>query len=90
MSRHPVTTVWLLLVVATGASWWLGGGSAAASPSTRVATAVLLLVAFIKVRLIVGYFMEVRHAPSALRVGFDVWISLVCLALVVLYLRTPA
>jgi hypothetical protein len=89
MSRHAVTTVWLLLVLATGASWWLGGASAASGAPTRVATAVLLLIAFVKVRLIVRYFMEVRHAPSALRIAFDAWIGLVCLALLVLYLRTP-
>ncbi len=90
MTRHAVTTVWLVLVLATAASWWLGGGgSTAPGLSARLASGVLLLVAFIKVRLIVRYFMEVRHAPFALRAGFDAWIGGVFFAVLVLYLRAP-
>jgi hypothetical protein len=33
--------------------------------------------------------MEVRSAPAALRIGFDAWIVIVCLALLVLYLQAP-
>ena len=89
MTRHAVTTVWILLVLATGASWWLGGAGAAVTGTSRLVTAALLAVAFVKVRLIVLYFMEVRYAPTALRVGFDAWIVIVGLALLVLYLQPP-
>ena len=90
MTRHAVTTAWLVLVLATAVSWWLGGGASTASGlSTRLATGGLLLVAFVKVRLIVRYFMEVRQAPFALRAGFDAWIGVVFLAVLILYLRAP-
>jgi hypothetical protein len=84
--RKSATVVWLLLVLATGASWWLSGG---VGTSHAVAAAALLLLAFVKVRLIVMYFMEVHWAPIALRLGFDAWVTAVYCALLLLYLRTP-
>lgn len=33
----------------------------------------LLLIAFVKARLIIQHFMEVNHAPLGLRITFDIW-----------------
>ena len=33
----------------------------------------LLLIAFIKARLIIQNFMEVNHAPLGLRIAFEIW-----------------
>src|SRR5437764_13995502 len=61
MLRHRTTVIWLLLVFATAGSWVLG--------SENRGTA-LMLVAFIKVRLVGLHFMELRSAPLALRTLF--------------------
>jgi hypothetical protein len=91
LSAHRITLVWLVLVLATGVSWWLGTGvPAGASGSRLVATALLLVVAFVKVRLIVRHFMEVERAPLALRIATDAWIVVVGLALLAFYLRSAA
>jgi hypothetical protein len=82
--RNPVTTVWLLLVAATGLSWWLGGGSREAEGYAVVSTA-LVVVAFVKVRFVIRYFMEVRGAGLPLRLACDSWVVGVCAAVLILY-----
>jgi hypothetical protein len=67
--------VWTLLVVATITSWSLGG-----------ATVAVLVVAFVKVRLVGLYFMELRSAPVPLRLLFEGWVVVVCSILIGLYL----
>lgn len=83
--RHPVTPVWLLLVCATALSWWMGNDSAALGIELRYVSTALLVVAFIKVRFVIRFFMEVRHAPLALRLLADAWVFGVCAVLVALY-----
>lgn len=65
---------WLLLVVLTLLSveglGRLGGGATLA--------VAILGIAFIKVRIIVLDFMEVRGAPVALRAILEAWIVAVC------------
>jgi Prokaryotic Cytochrome C oxidase subunit IV len=65
---------WALLVVLTLVSF--RGARAFASPA-QVAAAVLV-IAFVKVRIVVRQFMEVRHAPMALRLLLDAWVIVVC------------
>jgi caa(3)-type oxidase subunit IV len=82
--RDPVAVVWSILVGATLGSWWLGTDHGAGD---HVATgAVVLLVAFVKARFIGLYFMELRHAPTLLRVMFEAWCVAVCGTVVALYL----
>ena len=76
--------VWLFLVIATLLGWALGRGAlgplasyAGQSLFTEAAAAIVLAIAFIKVRLVVMEFMELRLAPWPFRLAFDVW----CLAL---------
>ena len=71
-----MTPVWFVLMLATGISWWLATGAYSSAPgsSRRLATACLLAIALIKVRLIVRHFMEVDRAPRALRFATDAWI----------------
>ena len=68
--------IWALLVAATLGSWTLGGGHGVA----------LIAVAFVKVRLVGLYFMELRAAPVALRVAFEGWVVAAAGILVGLYL----
>lgn len=69
---------WLLLVALTVIS--LEGGSAIGSKAL-LAIAVLV-IAFVKVRIVIREFMEVRGAPLALRLVLDVWGLAVCAALI--------
>ncbi len=40
----------------------------------------------VKCRLIIRYFMEVRHAPRGLQIATDGWLAVVWLALLGVYL----
>jgi len=82
--RHRMTLVWLLLMLATGLSWGLGQGLSFGDNDQR-ATMAVVVIAFIKARLVFLEFMELRTAPLPLRLVFEAWTVLVCGALVVLY-----
>lgn len=65
--------VWLVLVAATGTSWIL----ATPDRSSNSAAAVLLVIAFIKVRMIGLHFMGIRQAPAPLRALFEGYVLVV-------------
>ncbi|NMO91686.1 cytochrome C oxidase subunit IV family protein [Actinomycetospora sp. TBRC 11914] len=82
--RGPVSYVWIALVAFTLLSWWVGGDHGIAS--VRIAGAVVLVVAFVKLRFVGLYFMELRDAPRPLRTAFESWCVGVCALLVVMSL----
>jgi len=79
-----VTAVWALLVGATLLSFWLGTDHGLSSTEAR--SLIILVVAFVKVRFVGLYFMELRTAPVALRALFEGWCLVVCLGLIGFYL----
>lgn len=81
--KHRITLIWLLLVAATVLSWEVGHGIGISD--IRVAGAVILAVAFIKVRLVAFEFMELRHAPWFMRIAADAWIVVILGVLLTLY-----
>jgi hypothetical protein len=84
MLRHRTTFIWLVLVVATSASWVLASecrGQFSAGTGTAV-----MLVAFVKVRLVGLHFMELRSAPVALRTLFEAYVVVVFTVVVAMYL----
>lgn len=84
----PVSAAWLLLMLATSLSWWLGqdhGLSSEQSSNYRIISSSLILIAFIKVRIVIRYFMEVRQAPLALKLVCDAWVVFVCGTIIYLY-----
>jgi heme/copper-type cytochrome/quinol oxidase subunit 4 len=81
--RKPVTIVWAALMLATCASTWLLSKNLV---TPEVATVAIVLIAAVKVRLVIGYFMEVRHAPLALRFTCDGWLFAVTSLIVTVYL----
>ena len=84
----PVSAAWLLLMLATSLSWWLGqdhGLSSEQNSNYRIISSGLILIAFIKVRIVIRYFMEVREAPLALKLVCDGWVVLVCGTIIYLY-----
>jgi heme/copper-type cytochrome/quinol oxidase subunit 4 len=76
--------VWVGLIVATLLSYWLGSDHGLSSAEAR--TLIIFVVAFVKVRFVGLYFMELRQAPVALRSLFEGWCVVVCLLLAGLYL----
>lgn len=77
----PATAVrvWMFLVIATVTSGWLVEHHSVADRWTTVA---VMLVAALKGRAVLLYFMELKGAPRGWRVAFEVWIWL-CAAVVV-------
>jgi hypothetical protein len=82
-----ITCVWSLLCAITIGSWWLSPAhpGKAAVPSVAITTAVVLL-GFLKSRLIIQYFMEVRFAPRWLRLSVDAWLLTLWASVLVIYL----
>ena len=81
--RKPVTIVWAALMLATCASTWLLSKN---SVTPEVATVAIMLIAAVKVRLVIRYFMEVRWAPLALRFICDGWLLAVTALILTVYL----
>ena len=71
--RHTSTYVWAFLTLITIASWWIGRDTGVAYHINAAITVSVLLIAFIKSRLVIRYFMEVRFAPSWLQWTCDGW-----------------
>ncbi|MDB5702318.1 MAG: hypothetical protein JWL66_2517 [Sphingomonadales bacterium] len=80
--RSPVA-VWLLLVILTLLSYasWAEGTSA----DGRIAGSAVIVIAFVKARLIGLDFMEIRGAMFLLRSLFEAWVFIVCAVLVVMF-----
>jgi hypothetical protein len=83
---HYVTFVWLLLVGLTAASWMLAEQPAGEQfMDASLLSTLMLIIAFIKVRLVGLHFMELRHAPLPLRLVLEVWVVAVCLLVLYFY-----
>lgn len=70
---NPANRAWLVLLVATGATWWLGEMGAAGTG----AILAMLAIVFIKGRLVILDFMELRSAPLMWRLLLEGWLILV-------------
>ncbi len=84
-SHRTLISVWAILVVVTVASWQLGRSTDAPFQLDGTITIGVLLVAAIKVRLVIFYFMEARHAPSWLKWTCDGWLLFMFLSLFGVY-----
>lgn len=84
---RATTYVWLILSAITVLSWWLGHPRAGHPfDASLPITIAVLAIGIVKSRLIIRYFMEVRSAPSWLRIGTDVWIVVLWGAVLAMYL----
>lgn len=70
---QPVTLVWAALVLATCAAWWSASGGAV--PSFE-ATAIVMIIAAVKARLVILHFMDLKEAPRPWRFLFEGWVVL--------------
>ena len=82
-----ITIAWLVLCVITIVSWWLSPAHSAnaAVPSVPITVAVIVL-GFVKSRLIIRYFMEVRSGPRWLRLATDGWLVVLWGGVLAIYL----
>ena len=89
MTNARLTCVWLALSAVTVLSWALGRtghhGQGRFVASTAVTIAVLA-IGVLKARLIFQYFMEVRSAPTWLRIVTDAWLVAFWGAVLAIYL----
>ncbi|ALL79386.1 hypothetical protein AD006_29345 (plasmid) [Pseudonocardia sp. EC080610-09] len=75
--RSRPVVVWGALLLATVVSWWLGTDHGVEGPfGSRITFGLVLLVAFVKIRLVGLDFMELRTAPRLLRLAFEGWVGL--------------
>lgn len=82
-----ITYVWLALTALTVLGWWLAPGHSPAPTAANTGiTVAVLVVALIKSRLIIRYFMEVRTAPRWLRRSTDAWLLVLFGSILVIYL----
>ncbi|MBB2991809.1 hypothetical protein FHR72_003299 [Mycolicibacterium iranicum] len=84
---RAITAAWLGLSAVTIVSWWLapGHGGTQSGPSVPITVAAIVL-GFVKSRIIIRYFMEVRTAPAWLRRSTDAWLVMLWTAVLGIYL----
>jgi caa(3)-type oxidase subunit IV len=73
MLKNPAHRAWLVLIVATAITWYLGEVGAAGT----AAIVAMLFIAFVKGRLVILDFMELREAPRMWRVLLEAWLFMV-------------
>lgn len=85
--KTRTTVVWLGLTLATLLSWSLGGHhTLGMSDSHALAGISILLIAFVKIRFVGLYFMDLRGAPAALRIIFETYCAVVFIVLAAMFL----
>jgi hypothetical protein len=82
MDSHEKRLVfwWLLLSVLSVISL----ETAPAFNNKAIFAGVVMVIAFVKVRIVIREFMEVRAAPIALQLVLDVWAIAICTALIIM------
>ena len=74
--KQPASWVFLILVMGTLVSWVLGY-EIESEASLRFSSTGMILIAAVKIRLVIWYFMEVKDAPTPLKWLLDGWLILV-------------
>lgn len=82
-----ITVVWVTLCALTVAAWWLSPAHPGelVQPSIPI-TVTVIVVGFVKCRLIIRHFMEVRSGPRWLQAATDGWLLVLWLAVLAIYL----
>jgi len=79
--KNSAHRAWLVLMVATGITWYLGEVGAAGTG----AIVAMLAIAFVKGRLVILDFMELREAPMMWRVLLEGWLIVVASLILLAY-----
>jgi hypothetical protein len=85
---RTTTYAWVILCAITIMSWWLAPGHSHNGPAVASVpiTVAVVVLGFIKGRMIIRYFMEVRHAPRWLKLFTDAWLTLLWASVLAIYL----
>lgn len=83
--RNPLTVVWALLTAVTVVSWLVARDGGAAHVVNATVTVTVLLIAAAKAHLVIWHFMEVRHAPTWLKLTTGGWLIGLFAALLGIY-----
>jgi len=78
------TVVFVLLLLLTCLSFAAAQGAVSAFSRRDLAVPVIV-IAFMKVRLVGLHFMEIRAAPRVLRLGFEIWMIAIGSTLLTLF-----
>ncbi|MGV0791418.1 cytochrome C oxidase subunit IV family protein [Mycolicibacterium sp. XJ1819] len=82
-----MTWVWAVLTAVTIGSWLLAPAHLKNTAQASVLiTALVLALTFVKSRLIIRYFMEVRTAPRWLKRSCEAWLAVLFALVFVIYL----
>ena len=84
--RERVTIVWLALMALTATSTWLLTRDAF---SADFAVTGIFVIAAVKVRYVMLDFMELRHAPTKVRIAFQVWVVIVTAIILAIRFSAP-
>jgi Prokaryotic Cytochrome C oxidase subunit IV len=84
-TQRRALIAWGVLVTATLVSWWWAGDHAFGTNGALIGAMLILSIAFAKIRIIGQEFMELRTAPRALKIIFDLWVVGVWSMLIGLY-----
>ena len=79
------TLVFLLLVLLTLSSWFVAAYGNASPERENLDGVIVLLLAFLKVQLIILYFMEVKEANIVLKSLTGLWVLLASMILCSIY-----
>ena len=79
--KNPANRAWLVLVIATITTWYLGEVGAAGT----AAIVAMLLIAFVKGRLVILDFMDLRTAPLMWRALLEGWLIFVSSMILLAY-----
>lgn len=83
--NRRVTIVWGILISLTLVTLVVGI-TQGADVGARIAALGLIVVAYVKARMVGLYFMELREAPTVLRALFEVWCAVICGVIAVIYM----
>jgi hypothetical protein len=79
--KNPAHRAWLVLLIATGITWYFGVIGATGTPFIIA----MLIIAFVKGRLVILDFMELRAAPLMWRLLLEGWLILVSSLILLAY-----
>jgi hypothetical protein len=79
--KNSAHRAWIILLIATSITWYLGEVGAAGTLSI----VAMLAIAFVKGRLVILDFMELRGAPLMWRLLLEGWLILVSSLILLAY-----
>lgn len=82
LKSNPALVAWAALMAFTLMQFVFGEGVG----GDKVATVLVLIIAYVKINVIGHYFMELHSAPAPLRVGFAAFTGVTGTGLIIMYL----